>query len=238
MPAYKAAKTIEKTYQEIPQGSYDEILVVDDFSPDDTIEVARKLGLRVIPHEKNRGYGANQKTCYAHALKEGADIVVMLHPDYQYDPNAIPAITKPLLEDTADTVYASRMLVPGMAKTGGMPFWKRAGNRALTGFFNIMLSINLTDAATGYIAYSRKVLESIPFMENDDGFRFDEEVIMQVATKKFRIAEIPIPSRYENESSSIRFGKSVKYGAGLFGEMMLCKLSQWRLIKTKRFSFV
>lgn len=236
MTAYNVAKTIEKTYRAIPPGSYDEILVVDDGSSDNTAEIAWKLGLKVVSHEKNKGYGAAQKTLFNQALRFGADIIVLLHPDYQYDPSAVPAITAPLLRDEADLVYASRMLVPGMAKAGGMPWWKRIGNRALTKFFNVMLSIHLTDVATGYIAYKRKVLESIPFMENDNRYCFDEQVIIQAAKRKFRMAEIAIPSRYEDKQTSLNFLKAVKYGARLFGEVIIYKLHQLKIVPAKRFS--
>lgn len=235
MPAYNAAKTIEKTYKAIPKGSYDSIIVVDDCSRDNTVEIAKKIGLRVIVHEKNKGYGANQKTCYTAALKEGADIVVLLHPDFQYDPTLVPEMVKPIKENRADVVYGSRMLMRGMAIKGGMPFWKRVGNFLLTAYMNLMLGIRLTDSATGYIAYSRKVLESIPFMHNHDGFCFDEEAMIQCAKRRFRMVEIPIPTRYKDDSSSIGFKKAVKYGITLFLEIFFYKLQQLHFLKLKKF---
>jgi len=235
MPAYYAEKTVEKTFRAIPEGSYDEIILVDDASQDKTVEIAQSLGIKTIVHEKNKGYGANQKTCYDHALKRGGDIIVMLHPDFQYDPTLIPSITKPILEDRADIVYGSRMVDRNLAKKGGMPKWKILGNSLLTGYFNLMLGTKLTDAATGYIAYSKKVLESIPYKLNDDGFCFDEEAIIQCAKRKFRMSEIPIPSRYETESSSISFNRSVKYGLKLFWQIFQYKLQQLGLVKVKKF---
>ena len=229
MPAYKAEKTLEKTYRAIPKGSYDEVIVVDDHSPDNTVKIAKKLGLKVIVHEKNKGYGANQKTCYTAALKDGAEIVVMVHPDFQYDPKLVPEITKPIREGKADVVYGSRMLQKGGAQKGGMPRYKQVGNFLLTSFFNFMLNTHLTDAATGYISYNKNVLKSIHFMRNDDGFTFDEEVIIQIAAKRFRIAEIPIPTKYEDDSSSIDFWKSVKYGISLFTKVLRYKLHQYRI---------
>lgn len=235
MPAYFAEKTLEKTYREIPAGSCDKVLVVDDGSTDKTVEVAEKLGLQVIRHEQNRGYGGNQKTCYTNALKDGADIVVMLHPDYQYDPKKLPDVVKPLLEDEADVVYGSRMLLRGLAKKGGMPLWKRAGNFFLTAYFNIMVGTDMTDTATGYIAYSRKVLETIPFTLNHNGFCFDEEAIIQCAAHGFRMVEVPIPTRYEQDSSSIGFKKAVKYGLTLFYKVWQYKMTQYKLWKFKQF---
>lgn len=235
MPAYNAAKTLEEAYREIPRKFVDEILLVDDCSEDNTAEISRRLGIKTIVHKKNKGYGGNQKTCYKNALKDGADIVVMLHPDRQYDPKKIPEIIKPLKEDNADVVYGSRMLVRGMAKKGGMPLWKRIGNFLLTVYMNMMIGSDLTDSATGYIAYSRKVLESIPFEHNDDGFCFDEEAIIQCASKKFRIAEVPIPTRYDIYSSSIGLKKAIKYGLTLFFKVMQYKIHQLRIIRFKQF---
>lgn len=228
MPAYFAEKTLEKTYRDIPKGYVDEIILVDDASKDKTVEIAKKLGLKVIIHKKNKGYGGNQKTCYTAALKDKADIIVLLHPDYQYDPKKIPEIIKPIQEGKADVVYGSRMLTKNGAKKGGMPWWKRLGNRALTLYFKIFLKTKITDAATGYIAYSRKVLETIPFMGNSDGMSFDEEAMIQIVSKNFRIAEIPIPTRYEDASSSTSFPNCVKYGIKLF----------WKIIKYKIIFFI
>ncbi len=235
MPAYNAEKTLEKTYRELPPGSYDDVLVVDDFSKDKTVEVAKKLGLKVIQHEKNKGYGANQKTCYTEALKMKADVVAMVHPDYQYDPKMLPEITKPLLDGRADVVYGSRMLVRGMAKKGGMPLWKRLGNFFLTAYFNIVVGTEMTDGATGYIAYSRKVLETIPFMLNHDGFCFDEEAAIQCAAHGFRQVEVAIPTRYEEDSSSIGLKKAIKYGLTLFYKVLQYKLTKWKIINLKQF---
>jgi len=233
MPAYNAARTLEKTYRDIPKEVVDEIILVDDCSKDNTIELARKLGIMAIVHEKNKGYGANQKTCYKHALERGAEIVILLHPDYQYDPKKIPEIIKPIREGRADVVYGSRMLLKGDAKKGGMPWWKRMGNRALTFYFKILLGTRLTDVATGYIAYSRKVLETIPFNRNADGFTFDEEAMIEIVANKLRTAEIPIPTRYEEDSSSTSFLTSVKYGVSLFWKMARYKLHQYGIVKYK-----
>lgn len=229
MPAYYAEKTVKKTFEAIPKGSYDEIILVDDCSQDKTCKVAKSLGISVVRHEKNKGYGGNQKTCYREALKRGADIIVLLHPDFQYDPTLVPEMTKPIKEGKADVVYGSRMLKKGWAKRGGMPWWKRMGNRMLTTYFNVFLGTHVTDAATGYIAYSRKVLETISFEKNSDGFTFDEEAILQIAACKFKMAEIPIPSRYEKESSSISFIKSAKYGMSLFYKVLRYILHQMHL---------
>ncbi len=231
MPAYNAEKTVEKTYRDIPKGCYDEIILVDDVSRDKTVEVAKKLGLIVIQHQKNKGYGGNQKTCYTEALKRGADIVVLLHPDYQFDPKAIPELIKPLLEETADVVYGSRMMMKDSAKKGGMPFYKRLGNRLLTLYFNLMLGTRLTDAATGLIAYGRKVLETIPFNKNSDGFTFDEEAIIQCKFFGFRMTEVPIITRYEKDSSSISLKKSIKYGITLFMRIIRYRLHKLGIIK-------
>jgi len=223
-------KLCKKTYDDIPKEDVDKIILVDDCSRDNTVELAKKLGLHVVVHEKNKGYGGNQKTGYTSALKDDADIVVLLHPDYQYDPTKISEIIKPIQEGKADVVYGSRMKIPGQAKSGGMPGWKRFGNRMLTFYFNTFLGTKITDAASGYIAYQRKVLETIPFMRNDDGFCFDEEAIIQIVANKFRIAEIPIPTRYEEDSSSIDTWKSIKYGISLFTKVLRYKLHQYRIL--------
>ena len=243
MPAYNAAQTLEKTYNEIPRGYVDEIILVDDCSRDDTVEIARKLGLKVIVHKKNKGYGGNQKTCYQNALKMGADIIIMLHPDYQYDPKAIPRILKMFEEDKADVVYGSRTYSKKSAIKGGMPVWKILGNSTLNIMTNWVCGTKLTDVPTGYITYSRKVLDTIPFMRNSDGWTFDEEVIIQASASGFRLREIPILTRYEEESSSMQFIPSVKYGWSLFKSLLRFKLHKWGIkehylyegLKLKRF---
>jgi len=231
MPAYFAEKTLEKTFEGIPPNSVDDIILVDDGSTDKTVEVAKSLGLKVFVHPINKGYGANQKTCYTKALEIDADIIVMLHPDFQYDPSLVPKMVEPIQNNLADVVFASRMLKKGMAKKGGMPPWKRFGNRALTSYFNFFLGTRLTDAATGYIAYSKEVLETIPFMLNDDGFTFDEEAIIQCAHFGFRMMEIPVPAKYEVDSSSISFVRSVKYGVNIFGKVFRYHLHRAKLKK-------
>jgi len=211
MPAYNAARTLEQTYRDIPQGAVDEILLVDDASHDETIEVAERLGIRTFAHPENRGYGGNQKTCYTEALRLGAGIVVMLHPDYQYDPARIPEMIKPIREGRADLVLGSR-LADGKALEGGMPLYKYVSNRFLTTCENLVLKQHLSEMHTGYRAYSRRLLETIPFMENSEDFVFDTEVIVQTAAFGFSIAEVSVPSKYMPEASSIRFFAGTVYG--------------------------
>ena len=211
MPAYNAAKTLKQTYSDIPEGAADEVLLVDDASSDQTIEVAKGLGIRTFAHPANRGYGGNQKTCYTEALRAGADIVVMLHPDYQYDPKRIPDIVTPIREGRADLVLGSR-LADGEALAGGMPLYKYIANRFLTTCENLVLGQHLSEMHTGYRAYSRRLLETIPFMENSEDFVFDTEVIVQTAAMGFGIAEISVPAKYMPEASSIRFAASSIYG--------------------------
>ncbi|MBI2134233.1 glycosyltransferase family 2 protein [Candidatus Woesearchaeota archaeon] len=226
MPAYKAEKTLEATYKEIPEGRVNEVILVDDYGKDKTAEIARRLGIITIVHEKNKGYGGNQKTCYTEALKRGADIVVMLHPDHQYDPTKIPELIKPLMDEKADIAYGSRMLPEKGAEKGRMPQYKQMGNRMLTFYYNIMLGTRLTDAATGYIAYTRKVLETVPFEMNSDGYTFDEEMIIQCVSNRFRLIEVPIPTKYEKESHTISFRKAIGYGGKLFLKVLRYKLHQ------------
>lgn len=218
MPAYNAAKTLEKTYTEIPAGSYDEIILVDDASCDSTVELARKLNLIVVKHEKNKGYGGNQKSCYKKALERGADVVIMLHPDYQYDPRLVPNISLPIIEDQSDIVLASRMirdpLIGGPIK-GGMPVYKFLANKALTSFENFILGTYFSEFHTGYRAFSRRALESIPFELNSDDFVFDNEIIVQGIIKKLRFKEIPVTTRYFRDASSVSFIRSMKYGFGV-----------------------
>lgn len=211
MPAYNAAKTLQATYDDIPKDCVDSIILVDDASHDETVKKARELGLKVFVHPENRGYGGNQKTCYTEALKEGADIVIMLHPDYQYDPKLIPAIIKPIVEGRADLVLASRLL-SGTALSGGMPFYKFISNRFLTTCENVFLGQKLSEFHTGYRAYSKKLLNNIPFINNSENFVFDTEVIVQTVYFGYKIEEIPCPTRYMKDASSISFKNSVVYG--------------------------
>jgi glycosyltransferase involved in cell wall biosynthesis len=218
MPAYNAAQTLHKTYKDIPKEWVDEVLLVDDFSRDDTVEVAKSLNLKVIAHAYNVGYGGNQKTCYIEALKDGADIIVMLHPDYQYDPRIIPDIVEPLLREEADAVFASRML--GSPLKGGMPLYKFIANKALTFAENIAMGLNLSEYHTGYRAYSRRVLQTIPFLSNSNGFVFDNEIIAQLVHFGFRIKEVPVRTHYGVDSSSVGFLSGVRYGLGVLRTMI------------------
>lgn len=214
MPAYNAEKTLEDTFRDIPKGVVDDVLVVDDHSHDRTVEVARRLGLDVFEHEKNLGYGANQKTCYKEALKKGADIVVMLHPDYQYPPKLITAMAGLIASSMFDVVLGSRIL-GGMALKGGMPFYKYIANRALTFIGNILLGEKLSEYHTGYRAFSREVLLKLPLRENSDDFVFDNQMLAQAAYFGFKIGEITAPSKYTLDSSSISFRRSIAYGFGV-----------------------
>jgi glycosyltransferase involved in cell wall biosynthesis len=214
MPAYNAARTIEETFRAIPAGYYDEIVVVDDHSRDDTVERARALSLKAIRHPHNVGYGGNQKTCYMEALRDGAGIVVMLHPDGQYDPAIIPEMIRPIREGRADMVLGSRMLVPGAAKQGGMPLWKRMANRFLTTMENLAMGRRFAECHTGYRAYSRRFLETVPFLRNSNGFVFDTEVIFQAVHFDLPVVEVPVSSRYFDDASSVGFRQGVVYGLG------------------------
>ncbi len=211
MPAYNAAQTLERTYRDIPTGTVDHIILVDDVSRDDTVAISRKLGLSTVLHIQNRGYGGNQKTCYFEALKEGADIVVMLHPDYQYDATKIPQLIAPIINGDADMVLGSRLLQDGALK-GGMPIWKYAANRGLTTLENWAFGRRLSEYHTGLRAYSRRLLQTIPFLLNSDDFVFDTQVIAQAVAYGFRISEIPVETRYFKEASSVNFRRSVTYG--------------------------
>ena len=211
MPAYNAARTLERTYADIPHDLVDHVILVDDVSKDETVEVARQLGLEVIVHRQNRGYGGNQKTCYDRALEWGADVVVMLHPDYQYDATRIPQLVAPILSGDADLMLGSRFLGDPLA--GGMPKWKFISNRFLTGLENGAFGLHLSEYHTGLRAYSRRLLETIPYSLNSDDFVFDQELVAQVvAVGGMRIGEIAVPTRYFEEASSVGFKRSVVYG--------------------------
>lgn len=214
MPAYNAELTIERTVEEIPKDIVDDIIVVDDASRDQTVATARRLGLHVIRHEANRGYGGNQKTCYRTALGRGADIVVMLHPDYQYTPKLVPALASCIASGLYDVALGSRIL-GGRALAGGMPAYKYVANRALTLAENLLLGEKLSEYHTGYRAFSRRVLETLPLEENDDDFVFDNQMLVQAVRFGFRIAEVTCPTKYFGEASSISFRRSVVYGLGV-----------------------
>ena len=211
MPAYNAAQTLERTYQDIPHEIIDRIILVDDVSQDETVDVAQDLGLDVIIHRQNLGYGGNQKTCYRAALEAGADVVVMLHPDYQYDATRIPALIEPILTGQADLMLGSRFLGDPLA--GGMPRYKYFSNRFLTTVENLAFGLHLSEYHTGLRAYSRRLLETIPYQLNSNDFVFDQELIAQVvAAGGFKIGEIAVPTRYFQEASSVGFRRSVVYG--------------------------
>jgi glycosyltransferase involved in cell wall biosynthesis len=216
MPAYNAATTLERTLRELNRSVVDDIILVDDASADATVEVAARLGVRTIVHEKNRGYGANQKTCYLEALKTGAQVVVMLHPDYQYTPRLVPAIASMIAVEEFDVVLGSRIL-SGNALKGGMPFYKFVSNRFLTATENLITGAKLSEYHTGYRAFSREVLERLPLEENSDDFVFDAQMLAQCLYFGYRVGEVSCPTRYERESSSINFRRSVVYGLGVLG---------------------
>lgn len=220
MPAYNAAKTLEKTYREIPKGSYDEVLVVDDASRDNTPEVARKLGLEVVVHKKNLGYGGNQKTCYSTALKNKADIVVMLHPDYQYDPKLLPLLVEPIKKGFFDVMLGSRIRSRKESLAGGMPIYKYISNRMLTIIENVVLGLNLSEYHTGYRAFSRDVLLKVPFRDFSNDFIFDTQILIGAHKKGFRIGEVAVPVKYFPDASSINFQRSVTYGLQTLWELV------------------
>ncbi len=217
MPAYNAEKTLEYTYHSIPVGWVDEVILVDDASRDHTVSVAKGLGLITIRHPHNAGYGANQKTCYTQALNREAEIIVMLHPDGQYDPTIIPDMVKVIMCNQADVVLGSRLLMPGGALRGGMPLYKYVSNRFLTGFENLVLGQRLSEYHTGYRAYHRRVLEALPYLRNSNDFVFDSQFLFQAFAFGFRVAEVPVTTKYFTEASTISFKNSVKYGLGTLG---------------------
>lgn len=233
MPAYNAAKTIERTYADIPPDVVDKIIVVDDVSRDETVEIARRLGLKTIVHVQNKGYGGNQKTCYLEALKDGADIVVMLHPDYQYDSTLIPQLIQPIVDGKADMMLGSRLL--GNPRAGGMPLYKYIANRFLTLAENLVLRQRLSEGHTGYRAYSRELLSTVPFLLNSDNFVFDTQMIVQAVAFGFRIGEIPVPTRYFEEASSVNFRRSVEYGLATLWTLFRYALDRVGLVRADQF---
>jgi glycosyltransferase involved in cell wall biosynthesis len=234
MPAYNAEKTLERTLDDIPREWVDEIVLVDDASRDGTVELARRLGLRVFVHEENRGYGGNQKTCYTEALKLGADIMVMIHPDHQYDPTVIPQLVQPLLDGACDAVFGSRML-GGHPLEGGMPKWKYLANIFLTAAENATFYMYLTEYHSGLRAYSRRYLEAVNFMAASDDFVFDSEIIAQGVIHGMRIREIPIETRYFKEASMVGFWRSSVYGLSILKMLVKYKLHKKGLVRYKLF---
>ncbi len=235
LPAYNAERTLERTLADVPPGVVDQFLLVDDASSDGTVAEAARLGVPHLVHERNRGYGGNQKTCYAEALRLGADIVVMLHPDYQYTPKLIGAMAWLVASGEFDVVLGSRILGTGAVK-GGMPRYKYVANRFLTLVENLLLGVKLSEYHTGYRAYSREVLESLPLEAASDDFVFDNQVLAQAVAQGFRIGEISCPTRYFPEASSIGFARSVRYGVGVLDTAVRFRLHRWGLRRDPLFA--
>jgi len=233
MPAYNAARTLERTYYHIPPNSYDEIILVDDASSDATWAIANNLPITAIRHRKNRGYGGNQKTCYTTALQRGADYVVMLHPDYQYDPTIVGDLVAPLRAGDAEVVLASRMLGDPLA--GGMPLWKFVVNKILTWIENVALGTRFSEFHTGYRAFTRAALEGINFEANSEGFVFDNEILVQLVLKKVPFKEIPVSTRYSFDCSSVRFGQGCVYGLGILKTILKYFVHRSGIYRFKQF---
>lgn len=235
MPAYNAEKTLEKTYKEIPFEIVDDIILTDDFSKDNTVKKAQELGIKhIIRHEKNRGYGGNQKSCYNKALELGGDIIIMVHPDYQYTPKLIHSMAYMIANDVYPVVLASRILGNGAIR-GGMPIIKYISNRILTFFQNVMLNQKLSEYHTGYRAFSAKILSEINFNKNSDDFIFDNEMLAQIFYAGYEIGEMTCPTKYFEEASSINLKRSFTYGLGVLGVSITYRLCKWRLIKSNLF---
>lgn len=233
MPAYNAAKTLKLTYEDLPREGLHAIILVDDGSQDDTIAIAKSLGLSVFVHTRNYGYGANQKTCYTEALRAGAEVVVMVNPDYQYDPRLLPEMIRPIQESRTDVVFGSRMLGQNAFRQG-MPWWKYLANRGLTRLENQVFGLSLSDFHTGYRAYSRKVLDHVNLYANSDGFIFDQEIVAQIVEGGFRFAETSVPVRYFPEASSASFLASCRYGLGILWLLVRFQLHRrgwWRSVQ-------
>ena len=236
MPALNAAKTLELTVDSVPRDVVNELILVDDSSTDETLEIARRLDVSVVWHPHNVGYGGNQKTCYLEALQRGADIVVMLHPDGQYEPELIPRLIEPIRRGDADLVLGSRMLIPGAARQAGMPLYKRVANRALTTVENQVLGTELTDLHTGYRAYGRDFLLTIPFLRNSLDFAFDSEILMQAAQFGFRISEVPARTRYFSEASSVGPWTSSVYGVKTLWAAFRLMLHRKGIVRSRKYS--
>lgn len=230
MPAYNAAGTLEKTYRELDRDVIDDVIVVDDFSSDRTVEICKRLGIRHIVHPKNMGYGANQKTCYTEALRRNADIVIMVHPDYQYSPGLAPALAVMLASGVYDVAVASRILGNG-ALEGGMPRYKYVANRCLTVLQNLLCNTKLSEFHTGYRAFTRKVLATLPLVENSNDYVFDNEMLGQIIYFNYRLGEISCPTKYFKEASSINFTRSVKYGFGVIAVSLKVLLQRMGLFR-------
>jgi glycosyltransferase involved in cell wall biosynthesis len=236
LPAYNAAKTLKATYDEIDFSIVDEVILVDDLSRDDTLKVARELGIQhIVEHQINRGYGGNQKSCYRKALELNADIVIMLHPDYQYTPQLIPSMAHLLASGLYEVVLGSRILGKGALK-GGMPVYKYIANRFLTLFQNIMMNAKLSEYHTGYRAFTRTVLENVNFGSNSDNFVFDNQMLAQIWYQGYEIAEITCPTKYFEDASSINIRNSTIYGLGVLKTSILFRLNRWNLMKSPLFS--
>lgn len=236
MPAYNAESTLEKTYRDIPKDIVDEIILVDDASPDRTVEIAKKLGIKTIVHEKNMGYGANQKTCYTAALKSGADVVVMIHPDYQYDARLTIYIAGIVADGICDIILGNRIRTREEAIAGGMPLYKYIANRVLTFLENFLLGQNLGEFHSGFRAYSKNTLETIRWRENSDDFVFDQQFLVEAIACKLRIGDIPVPAKYFPEASSINFIRSCKYGLGTLFFILRFIFHKTYLIRQKIFT--
>lgn len=234
MPAYNAEKTLRQTYEELPHEYVDDVILVDDASGDATAKLAEELSIKTILHTQNKGYGANQKTCYGEALRQGADIVIMVHPDYQYSPRLVTAMASMIVSRHYDIVLGSRILGGGALK-GGMPLYKYISNRFLTFIENLILGVKLSEYHTGYRAFSREVLETLPLEENSDDFVFDNEMLAQAVYFGFRIGEVSCPTRYFDDASSISFRRSIKYGLGVLATSLKYKLQRFGLLDSNLF---
>jgi glycosyltransferase involved in cell wall biosynthesis len=234
MPAYNAAKTLHMTYADLPREMVDLVILVDDGSSDETIRIARDLGLELFIHNRNYGYGANQKTCYREALRAGADIVVMVHPDYQYDPTLLPEIIRPIQQGQADVVLGSR-LMGAHPMSQGMPWWKYISNRFLTKAENVVFGLNLSEYHTGYRAFRRQALEYVNIEMNSDKFIFDQEILAQIVNLKMRITEVPVPTRYFAQASSASFFASCRYGISILWVLMRYLLHHGGLLHQRQF---